>query len=43
VLFPLLADAVRVDVRVAQYQTEANDYAGRSLKDDGTGVRPLVK
>ena len=27
----------------AQYEKEVKSYAGRSLKDDGIGVRPLVK
>ncbi|TCD68346.1 hypothetical protein EIP91_010984 [Steccherinum ochraceum] len=28
---------------LSQYQKEVKSYAGRSLKDDGIGVRPLVK
>ncbi|KIJ64570.1 hypothetical protein HYDPIDRAFT_154231 [Hydnomerulius pinastri MD-312] len=28
---------------LTDYQKEVRDYAGRSLKDTGTGVRPLVK
>ena len=28
---------------LAQYEKEVKSYAGRSLKDDGIGVRPLVK
>jgi len=27
----------------AEYEKEVKNYAGRSLKDDGIGVRPLVK
>lgn len=27
----------------AQYEKEVKSYAGRSLKDNGIGVRPLVK
>ena len=28
---------------LGQYEREVKSYAGRSLKDDGIGVRPLVK
>jgi len=28
---------------LTQYEKEVKSYAGRSLKDDGIGVRPLVK
>ncbi|PSR70843.1 hypothetical protein PHLCEN_2v13284 [Hermanssonia centrifuga] len=33
----------RVDKPLTQYEKEVKTYAGRSLKDDGIGVRPLVK
>lgn len=41
-LYPLSAKALTVR-RAAQYSKEVKSYAGRSLKDDGIGVRPLVK
>ncbi|KAF8575483.1 hypothetical protein K439DRAFT_1419774 [Ramaria rubella] len=31
------------DQPLTQYEKEVKSYAGRSLKDDGIGVRPLVK
>lgn len=31
------------DQPLTQYEREVKSYAGRSLKDDGIGVRPLVK
>ncbi|KAF8514227.1 hypothetical protein BU17DRAFT_68469 [Hysterangium stoloniferum] len=34
---PLMADVS------AQYEKDVHTYAGRSLKDNGTGIRPLVK
>ncbi|KZT09199.1 uncharacterized protein LAESUDRAFT_722924 [Laetiporus sulphureus 93-53] len=33
----------KVDTPMTQYEKEVKSYAGRSLKDDGIGVRPLVK
>ncbi|KAH8091018.1 hypothetical protein BXZ70DRAFT_1011278 [Cristinia sonorae] len=33
----------KTDEPLTQYQKEVKSYAGRSLKDDGIGVRPLVK
>ncbi|GBE82978.1 hypothetical protein BKA93DRAFT_725900 [Sparassis latifolia] len=33
----------KVDKPMTQYQKEVRNYAGRSLKDNGIGVRPLVK
>ena len=30
-------------ITLGQYEREVKSYAGRSLKDDGIGVRPLVK
>ncbi|KAI8978708.1 hypothetical protein BD414DRAFT_494160, partial [Trametes punicea] len=32
----------RVDEPLTQYQKEVQNYADKSLKDSGTGVRPLV-
>ncbi|PCH39843.1 hypothetical protein WOLCODRAFT_67732 [Wolfiporia cocos MD-104 SS10] len=37
------AKKTRADEPLTQYQKEVKNYAGRSLKDDGIGVRPLVK
>ncbi|KAI0683260.1 hypothetical protein BC835DRAFT_1296479 [Cytidiella melzeri] len=37
------AKKVKVDEAMTKYQQEVQNYAGRSLKDDGIGVRPLVK
>ncbi|KIP05317.1 hypothetical protein PHLGIDRAFT_119964 [Phlebiopsis gigantea 11061_1 CR5-6] len=34
---------LKVDEPTTQYQREVSNYAGRSLKDNGNGVRPLVK
>ncbi|KAI0337471.1 hypothetical protein BDW22DRAFT_1364130 [Trametopsis cervina] len=33
----------KVDEPTSSYQKEVQNYAGRSLKDEGIGVRPLVK
>jgi len=33
----------RSDKPMTEYEKEVKNYAGRSLKDDGIGVRPLVK
>ncbi|KAH7924516.1 hypothetical protein BV22DRAFT_1090721, partial [Leucogyrophana mollusca] len=33
----------KTDEPLTDYQKEVRGYAGRSLKDAGTGVRPLVK
>ncbi|THH18367.1 hypothetical protein EW146_g2597 [Bondarzewia mesenterica] len=33
----------KTEVPMSQYEKEVKSYAGRSLKDDGIGVRPLVK
>jgi len=33
----------KVEKPMTQYEKEVKSYAGRSLKDDGIGVRPLVK
>ena len=32
-----------IERRIAQYQKELQNYADKSLKDSGIGVRPLVK
>ncbi|TFY74151.1 hypothetical protein EWM64_g9861 [Hericium alpestre] len=37
------AKKAKPDEPMSQYQKEVKTYAGRSLKDDGIGVRPLVK
>ncbi|KAI0916963.1 hypothetical protein AcW1_007719 [Taiwanofungus camphoratus] len=33
----------KIEKPMTQYEKEVKSYAGRSLKDDGIGVRPLVK
>jgi len=33
----------KADTALTQYEKEMKNFAGRSLKDDGIGVRPLVK
>lgn len=37
------AKKIKTDAPMSQYEREVKSYAGRSLKDDGIGVRPLVK
>lgn len=39
----LCARVLRTELLVAPYQKELQNYADRSLKDSGIGVRPLVK
>ncbi|KAF8607022.1 hypothetical protein BDV93DRAFT_520618 [Ceratobasidium sp. AG-I] len=34
---------IKSDKELSQYEKEVKQYKGRSLKDDGMGVRPLVK
>jgi len=34
---------MKTEKELTQYEKEVKSYAGRSLKDNGTGVRPLVK
>ncbi|KAH9949795.1 hypothetical protein B0H21DRAFT_726012 [Amylocystis lapponica] len=38
-----LAKKTKTEEPLTQYEKEVKNYAGRSLKDDGIGVRPLVK
>ncbi|THH32416.1 hypothetical protein EUX98_g1772 [Antrodiella citrinella] len=37
------AKKTKTDAPLTQYEKEVKSYAGRSLKDNGIGVRPLVK